>query len=246
MKAVLAALLLALGAGGAAAHPHGRLACGLTLHVAEGRLVAVEQRLTLDAASSAALADRVVPAATEPLPKPVWQFRELLRGLFRQGDWMLALQGSDGTAVALDDEAAHWQQQADGRLVVTLKLRPARAFAAAGELALHCRDPGWYWLAEFTDAAAVQVQGAACQARFDAPRDAQAEAAALQAAALAAGVAGAERVSAAATTGAPLGAGRALLRCEGAAAPDAARQTVRPPSTGNSTPVMNSASSLAR
>ncbi len=246
MKPVFAAALLALGASGAAAHPHGRLACGLTLHMAEGRLQAVEQRLTLDAASSAALVGRVAPAATEPLPRPVWQFRELLRGLFRYGDWMLALHGSDGAKVPFDDEAAHWQQLPDGRLVLTLKLKPTHGFVAAGELALHCRDPGWYWLAEFTDVAAVQVQGAACQARFDAPRDAQAEASALQAAALAAGVAGAERVSAAATTGAPLGAGRALLRCEGVAAPESARQTVRPPSTGNSTPVMNSASSLAR
>lgn len=242
MRAAAVLAVALLGAGGAAAHPHGRLGCAVTLAVEGGRLVGVTQRLTLDAASSAALAERVAPEAAEPPPKPVWQFRELLRGLFRHSDWMLDLRLGDGAAVALDDEAAAWRQAPDGRLELTLTLRPAAPTAWAGDATLQCRDTAWYWLAEFADAQAVQVQGAACAAQLDAPRDARAEAAALQAAAIAAGVAGAERIATAATAGAPLGAGRARLSCAAAAAD----QTVRPPSTGNSTPVMNSASSLAR
>lgn len=242
----VAGAMLALCAGAAAAHPHGRLECGVTLVVEAGRLVGVTQRLTLDAASSAALAERVAPRSTEPPPKPVWQFRELLRGLFRHADWMLELRLGDGAAVALDDESTSWHQQPDGRLALTLSLRPTAAVPWTDQASLQCRDPGWYWLGEFNEAQAVQVQGRACTASLDAPRDAQREASAMQAAAIAAGVAGAERIAAAATSGAPLGAGRARLACVGAGAGAGPDQTVRPPSTGNSTPVMNSASSLAR
>lgn len=224
--ATAAALLLA--AGGAAAHPHGRLACQVQLGLEGGRLAWVAQRLTLDAASSAALAERLQVGAAEPVPKPVLQFRSLLLGLFRHSGWMLDLRaagavGAAGAAVAegpvaLDDSAAAWRQLDDGRLELSLTLAPTAPVAAppGTQWALACRDPVWYWVGEFAgDAAvsAVSATGAACTAQFDGPRDAAAEAAALTAAARAAGALGAERVAASATATPQLGAGRAELRC---------------------------------
>lgn len=209
-----AAWLLALGCGAAAAHPHGRLECRVQLgwH-ADGRLARVEQRLLLDAASSSALADRLKPGA-EDAPKPVQQFRSLVLGLFRHAGWMLELRAAGHEApLALDDRAAAWQQRPDGRLELVLQLvptAPAPAPVSAAEAwSVACRDPAWYWVAEFPGPEAVQAAG--CAVQFEGARDAAAEAATLQAAALRAGVAGAERATLA-TAGA-LGAGRAELRC---------------------------------
>jgi ABC-type uncharacterized transport system substrate-binding protein len=60
-RAGLLALFAMQVAGSAAAHPHGRLACQVQLGLEGGRLAWVAQRLTLDAASSAALAERLLP-----------------------------------------------------------------------------------------------------------------------------------------------------------------------------------------
>ncbi|WP_425261241.1 DUF1007 family protein [Rubrivivax sp. RP6-9] len=215
--ATAAALLLA--AGGAAAHPHGRLACQVQLGIEGGRLVWVAQRLTLDAASSAALAERLQVGAAEPLPKAVLQFRSLLLGLFRHSGWMLDLRAAGAeAAVALDDRAATWRQRDDGRLELSLTLAPTAPVAAppGTPWALACRDPVWYWVGEFAgDVAgpAVSATGATCAVQLDGPRDAAAEAAALTAAARAAGALGAEQVAASATATPQLGAGRAELLC---------------------------------
>lgn len=206
-----AALLLALGCSAAAAHPHGRLECRVRLAWEGGRLAAVEQRLVLDAASSAALVDRLQPGVAEA-GKPVLMFRDLVLGLFRHSGWMLDLRAVGGdAAVALDDRAAAWRRLDDGRLELALQLAPKGEVATAPQWAIACRDPVWYWVAEFSGPAPVQAEG--CQVRLDGPRDAAAETATLQAAALRAGLAGAERVAPAAADGRPLGAGRAELRC---------------------------------
>lgn len=113
--AVVAWLLLA--AGGAAAHPHGRLSCQVQLGFEQGRLASVVQRLTLDAGSSAALAERLQIGAAEPPAKQVVLFRDLLLGLFRHSGWMLDLRAAGAAAaVALDDQAAAWRKLDDGRL----------------------------------------------------------------------------------------------------------------------------------
>ncbi len=213
--AALATALL-LAAGGAAAHPHGRLTCQVQLGLEGGRLAWVAQRLTLDAASSAALAERLQVGAAEPVPKPVLQFRSLLLGLFRHSGWMLDLRAAGAeAAVALDDSAAAWRQLDDGRLELSLTLAPTAPVVAppGTQWALACRDPVWYWVGEFAGDAAVSAAGATCAVQLDGPRDAAAEAAALTAAARAAGALGAERVAAAATATPQLGAGRAELRC---------------------------------
>lgn len=209
-----AAWLLALGCGAAAAHPHGRLEC----HVAlgwhdDGRLAQVAQRLVLDAASSAVLAERLQPGAADA-PKPVQQFRSLVVGLFRHSGWILDLRPAGGdTPVALDDREAVWSQRPDGRLELALQLVPTATVPAAAQWSLNCRDPVWYWVAEFPAAGAVQAAG--CAVRLDGPRDAAAEAATLQTAALRAGLAGAERMAPQAAAAGPLGAGRAELQCGG-------------------------------
>lgn len=208
---VAAALLLALGCSAAAAHPHGRLECRVRLAWEGGRLAAVEQRLVLDATSSAALAERLQPGVAE-VGKPVLLFRDLVLGLFRHSGWMLDLRAAGGdVAVALDDRSAAWQRLDDGRLELALHLAPKAELPASQPWTLACRDPVWYWVAEFSGPAPVQAEG--CQVLLDGPRDAATETATLQAAALRAGLAGAERVAPVAAGGAPLGAGRAELRC---------------------------------
>jgi ABC-type uncharacterized transport system substrate-binding protein len=214
--ATAAAAALLLAAGGAVAHPHGRLACQVQLGLEGGRLAWVAQRLTLDAASSAALAERLQPGAAEPLPRPVQQFRSLVLGLFRHSGWMLDLRAAGAPKpVALDDSTAAWRQLADGRLELALMLAPTAPVAAAPgtQWALACRDPVWYWVGEFAAETPVSATASACTVQLDGPRDAVAEAAALTAAAQAAGALGAERVAAAATAAPQLGAGRAELRC---------------------------------
>lgn len=212
-RAAAAALLLAT-AGSAAAHPHGRLACQVQLGLEGGRLGWVTQQLTLDAASSAALAERLQIGAAEPVPQPVALFRDLVLGLFRHSGWMLDLRAEGAAeAVALDDSAAAWHRLDDGRLVLSLKLAPKAPVPAAAQWTLACRDPVWYWVAEYSGTDAVSASGATCTATLDGPRDAAAEAAALSAAARAAGAMGAEQVAASATSAAQLGAGRAQLRC---------------------------------
>lgn len=212
-RACLLALLAMQAAGGAAAHPHGRLACQVQLGLEGGRLAWVAQRLTLDAASSAALAERLQPEAAEP-PKPVAQFRSLVLGLFRHSGWMLELRAEGAAdAVVLDDSASAWRRLDDGRLELSLTLVPTTPVPAAAQWTLACRDPVWYWVGEFVGEAPVSVSGASCTAQLDAPRDAAAEVVALNAAALAAGRMGAESVAPAATAAPQLGAGRAELRC---------------------------------
>ena len=119
-RACLLALFAMQVAGSAAAHPHGRLACHVQLGLEGGRLAWVAQRLTLDAASSAAMAERLRPEVAEP-PKPVAQFRSLVLGLFRQSGWMLELR-AQGAAdpVTLDDSAAAWRRLDDGRIELSL------------------------------------------------------------------------------------------------------------------------------
>ncbi len=214
MRSCAAAAALLLVAGGAAAHPHGRLGCQVQLGFEQGRLAWVAQRLTLDAASSAALAERLQVGATEPPAKPVALFRDLMLGLFRQSGWMLDLR-ADGlaAALALDDTASAWRRLDDGRLELSLQLAPLVPVPAAAQWALACRDPVWYWVGEFVGPAAVSAAGAACRVALDGPRDAAAVAAALTAAARAAGALGAEQVAASVTATAQLGAGRAELRC---------------------------------
>lgn len=212
-RACLLAFVAMQAAGGAAAHPHGRLACQVQLGLEGGRLASVTQRLTLDAASSAALADRLQPEAADP-PKPVAQFRNLVLGLFRQSGWMLELRAHGAAdAVALDDSAAAWRRLDDGRLELSLTLAPTTSVPAAAQWALACRDPAWYWVGEFAGDSPVSAAGASCTAWLDGPRDAGAEAALLRAAAQAAGKAGAEQVAPVATAAPQLGAGRAELRC---------------------------------
>lgn len=213
VRAAALALLAMQWAGTAAAHPHGRLACQVQLVLEGGQLVAVRQRLTLDTASSAALAERVQPAAAEPA-KPVAQFRGLLLGLFRQSAWMLELRAEGAAeAVVLDDSASGWRQLDDGRLELSLTLAPAAPVRAASAWSVACRDPSWYWVGEFAGTEPVSTSGMRCTALLDGPRDAAAEAAALSAAAQAAGKAGAEQVAPATTAAPQLGAGRAELRC---------------------------------
>jgi Protein of unknown function (DUF1007) len=210
-----AALALLLAAGGAAAHPHGRLECRVRLAWEGGRLAAVEQHLVLDAASTAALAERLQPGVADA-GKPVLLFRDLVLGLFRQSGWMLDLRPVGGAvggeaAVPLDDRSAVWQRRGDGRLELALQLAPKGEVPATQQWALACRDPVWYWVAEFSGPAPVQAEG--CQVQLDGPRDAAAEAATLQAAALRAGLAGAERVAPVVSSTTALGVGRAELRC---------------------------------
>lgn len=230
--AVAAALCAATG--GVAAHPHGRLACDVRLGFEQGRLAWVAQRLTLDAASSAALAGRMEIGEADPPSRPAALFRDLLTGLFRQSGWMLDVWPGSGTgaAVALDDREAAWTRLPDGRLVLSLRLVPmARASTApvtAGQSAadpaeartagsarwsVSCRDPVWYWLGEFAGTEPVSAVGAACVVTLDAPRDAAEVASALTAASRAAGASGAGHVAGAVTTTRQLGAGRAELRC---------------------------------
>lgn len=227
-RAVARAVVLAaaLAAGGAAAHPHGRLECRVLLVLEHGVLQRVQHTLVLDAASSAALADRVqagADAGTAAPSAPVRRFRDLLVGLMRHGGWMLELRpGAQGTPVRLDDADARWRQAEDGRLALELDLRPVAApadalpRAADGPWTLACRDPHWYWLGEFAPQAPVAAAGAACTATVGSTRDAAAEAAALREAAREAGVLRAEMVAPAALagTGGRLGPGQAELRCD--------------------------------
>lgn len=201
----LRALLLALAggaalAGPAAAHPHGRLDCAVQVDAGPAGLRAIALQLTLDAASSAALQPRLQFDADGALlaDKPVRQFADILAGMFRQSGWMLKLQplGADGepAGAALDladPDPPLLRRDANGQLVVSVRLQPEAAAPAPHGWKLACLDPTWYWASGFAGPARFSA-AAPCTADLDPMRDMAAQAQALQAAAQRAGVPGAD------------------------------------------------------
>lgn len=218
----LALLLLLGGAAAATAHPHGRLDCSLRLQADDqGRLQGLDLALVLDAASSRSLAPRL--RLDQPDDRQGQLFAQMLAGLFRHSGWMLQLRGAKAAEAAdaapalelQDPDPPRWQALADGRLQLSVALRPAAGTAPLQGLQIACRDPVWYWLSGFAEAGQIQVASGHCQARLDGLADAAEQAQALQAAAVQAGAPGADRMAEGLGVGAPRLSPTARLVCPG-------------------------------
>ena len=206
MWRAVAAAGLAGVATAAAAHPHGSLDCAVQLGVERDQLTWVEQRLTLDLASSQALMDRLQLDTAEPA-LPARLFRQVVVGLFRQSGWMLELRpaadtsttdSGTGAPLVLDDtDDVRWRRDAEGRVVVEarLQVKPSPAPWPVAGLRVTCRDPVWYWVAGFRKASQLTASGAACTVQAGNAEAAGAQARALQAAALRAGAPNADEVA---------------------------------------------------
>lgn len=198
----------------AQAHPHGALDCAVRVGVEQGRVASLEQRLTLDAANTQALAARLQLDAAEP-ERAARLFRSVLEGLFRQSGWMLQARaaGSAEPLVLDDPDAATWSRDADGRAVVAVRLQPATADWPADGLQLGCGDPSWYWAAGFVSAAQVQVHDGACRAQVGHAMALAEQAQALRAAAQQAGSAGADQMQAGLLQSSALRSASAVVHC---------------------------------
>ncbi len=208
-------------AGPAAAHPHGRIDCEAQVDVGPGGLQSIALQLTLDAQSSAALAPRLQfdDQGRLAADKPVRQFADLVAGMFRQSGWMLKLQalGADGeaTGAALDlaDPApAQFSRQAGGQVVVAVQLKAEAPAASAHGWKLACLDPTWYWATGFAGAAQFTAP-APCRAELEAMRSMADQAQAQQAAAVGAGVLGADQAAPGLLTAAGVRAPSGTIRC---------------------------------
>jgi len=218
---VTAGALLLAGAGPAAAHPHGRLDCQVQVQAGPAGLVSIDLQLTLDAASSAALVPRLRFDDQGRLAgdKPVRQFADLVAGMFRQSGWMLKLQALDAagapggpTLDLADPDPAQFRRLADGLVVVSVQLKPEAPATSDQGWALACLDPTWYWATGF--ATATQFSASApCRADLDAMRSVAEQAQALQAAALRAGVVGADQAAPGMLTAAGVRAPSGTIRC---------------------------------
>lgn len=211
---VLSACLSSAAMQTAQAHPHGALDCAVRLGVEQGRLAWVEQRLTLDAVNTQALAERLQLDAAEP-PRAAQQFRALLEGLFRQSGWMLQLRAAGAaTPWVLDDPGAPaWSRDAQGRAVVEVRLQVVGVNGVVDGLQLACGDPSWYWAAGFAGPAPLQLQGTACQARIGHATALAEQAQALRAAAEQAGSKGADQVQPGLLQSSALRSTSAVVQC---------------------------------
>ena len=208
-------------AGPVVAHPQGRIDCQVQVQASPAGLASIALQLTLDAQSSAALVPRLQFDDQGKLAgdKPVRQFADLVAGMFRQGGWMLKLQalGADGepAGAALDladPEPAQFSRQADGLVVVAVQLTPETPAAAPHGWKLACLDPTWYWATGFASAAQLRVS-APCRADLDAMRGVAEQAQALQAAAVRAGVVGADQAAPGLLTAVGVRAPAGTIRC---------------------------------
>jgi ABC-type uncharacterized transport system substrate-binding protein len=208
-------------AGPAAAHPHGRIDCQAQVDAGPAGLQSIALQLTLDAQSSAALVPRLQFDGQGRLAadKPVRQFADLVAGMFRQGGWMLKLQalGADGEATGpsldlADPAPAQFSRHADGQVVVAVQLKPEAPAASVHGWKLACLDPTWYWATGFAGAAQFTVN-APCRADLEAMRSMADQAQALQAAAVRAGVVGADQAAPGLLTAAGVRAPSGSIRC---------------------------------
>jgi ABC-type uncharacterized transport system substrate-binding protein len=190
-------------AGPVAAHPHGRIDCQAQVAVGPAGLASIALQLTLDAQSSAALVPRLQFDGQGQLvdDKPVRQFADLVAGMFRQSGWLLQLRalGADGEpggpALELADPGpARFSRHADGQVVVAVQLQPEAAAISPHGWKLACLDPTWYWATGFAGPAQFSAS-APCQATLAPMRAVAEQAQALQAAALRAGVLGADQAA---------------------------------------------------
>lgn len=214
------ALLLAI-AGAAAAHPHGRIDCQVQVSAGPAGLASIALQLTLDPQSSAALVPRLQFDAQGQLAgdKPVRQFADLVAGMFRQSGWMLKLQvlGADGEATGpaldlADPEPARFSRLADGQVVVEVQLKPEVPATSAHGWKLACLDPTWYWATGFAGPSQFNAS-APCRAELEAMRSMAEQAQALQAAALKAGVLGADQAAPGLLTATGVRAPSGTIRC---------------------------------
>lgn len=208
-------------AGPVAAHPHGRIDCQAQVAAGHGGLQSIALQLTLDAQSSAALVPRLQFDDQGRLAgdKPVRQFADLVAGMFRQSGWLLKLQalGADGEASGpaldlADPDAAQFSRRADGQVVVAVQLKPEAPAASAHGWKLACLDPTWYWATGFAGPAQFSAS-APCRADLEAMRSMADQAQALQAAAVQAGVLGADQAAPGLLTATGVRAPSGTIRC---------------------------------
>lgn len=208
-------------AGPVAAHPHGRIDCQAQVQASQAGLQSIALQLTLDAQSSAALVPRLQfdDQGRLAADKPVRQFADLVAGMFRQSGWLLKLQalGADGepTGTALDladPDAAQFSRRPDGQVVVAVQLKPEAPAVSAHGWKLACLDPTWYWATGFAGPAQFSAS-APCRVDLEAMRSMADQAQALQAAAVQAGVLGADQAAPGLLTATGVRAPSGTIRC---------------------------------
>jgi hypothetical protein len=173
--------LAALGLVGmsppAQAHPHGTITCSAQLSFEQDKLRLIRLRLEIDAGNSERiLMNQLFDEQTgEPQGPRALMLKNLVARAFREQDWLLSLKQGPSQAlvpIALAEQSPMWVKRTPaGRLALGLDLAPSTPIApshsasASPEYFVTCQDPSWFWVASFSDAQSLQVQGAPCRAQ---------------------------------------------------------------------------------
>lgn len=151
--AALAALLL-VTPGGALAHPHGTVQCGLAVDFKDGQPRLLKGRLLFDQAHSTQALAVLRDPTTQKLDDAA-QVRFLfgLRQQLARWNWLLAA-ASDGNPADLSEASSPtlWWSD-DGRLGLTVEMLVTQKAAAplGATWTFSCQDPSRYWVSEFLE-----------------------------------------------------------------------------------------------
>lgn len=150
MRRALAALALGAAAAGAAAHPHGEIACRARLLLEPGQPARLQGELVLDEAHSRETLALLRPdGQPEPDPQLLLRFTQGVHWQFARFGYFFGLE-ADGQAQRL---RPGWPQVdlAQDRIRIRVELVGEGDWPAARAWSLACADPGYYWVARFAE-----------------------------------------------------------------------------------------------
>ena len=142
-----------LWVGAAVAHPHGTMQCSLAAHFDSARLQMLEARLVMDAAHSSQALDVLRDPATGQLDAGRQsRFVFMLRQQLARSNWLVGVEQGDLAVGLTESSVPVLEVTADDRIALTVRLgtEPAAGTESSAPWRLSCRDPGWYWVSEFS------------------------------------------------------------------------------------------------
>jgi ABC-type uncharacterized transport system substrate-binding protein len=152
-----------LWAGAVAAHPHGTMQCSLAAHFDGGQLQTIEARLVMDAPHSSQALAILRDATTGQMdPAGGQRFLFALRQQLARHNWLLGVERGGRQAELTGASEPALELTSDDRLAVRINLGVGRTAETGSGVPwqLSCRDPGWYWVSEFSRLdQPVQVSG---------------------------------------------------------------------------------------
>jgi ABC-type uncharacterized transport system substrate-binding protein len=151
--------------GPALAHPHGVMACALSVHYENDRPVTLAARLVMDEAHSVqALTALRDPQSGQPETQRMQRMLFVLKTQMARANWLLGVESEGKPA---DFEAVGEPQLVltdDGRVGVdvALRLQTDAAGSLGASWRFTCRDPGLYWTTELANTpASLKASGCA-------------------------------------------------------------------------------------